>query len=544
MSTSRTLLIHPFAFVTLPVLASPMAPASVWEAVAIPLVVVEVVMLLELLLLKLILKDWLKAAVLASLSIPFFFCFRAFYVAIDTITKPSFGKPAEDGLVLVVYLFLSWCVAASLLKGKWQFGKSKLEMDFKRLNTALNVMSIYLLVVNSFPVIMQQSKSIAVHNSMLAEFHKEDSKFPLKQPAQARPDIYYLILDCNANTNTLKEIWNYDNSDFLKYLTDKGFCVVPNSFSNYDRTALSIPSALNMQYIDVIPEKLGRDFADDTLNYRLIQDNRVSRLLRALGYKYVNVFSGFQPTEYVPTADVNYIKSPGSNFLMAFLSMTVLWGIEKYCPLILETYSETRLVPYKFIDDIASIPGPKFVLMHSLLSHPPNVFDKDGKKNPLPLAMLNEKSLEGYVEQIKYTEQEVKHLVTRLLDRPGPKPIIIIHSDHGPMFSTGSDDKAYYNENMRILLAYYLPENMSSTETLTPVNVSRMFFNKCFGANFPMLPDKAYCTRNLETKGQYDWKEVTDDLIFPDQKRRATPSEPSSAAPAAEQKNQERADIK
>ena len=64
------------------------------------------------------------------------------------------------------------------------------------------------------------------------------------------PDIYYIILDDYAGIQSLKQNFNFDNTEFYDQLSKKGFFVSSNSFSNYPFTILSIPSSLNMQYLD------------------------------------------------------------------------------------------------------------------------------------------------------------------------------------------------------------------------------------------------------------------------------------------------------
>ncbi len=506
--------IHPFAFVLLPVLSSPVAKASLPEAILIPLIALEVTMVLIFLLLKHALKDNLMAGISASMLVPYVFCFAAFRAGINCTIQSLFGQPTEDLIILATYTVCWGMTFFIIRRGSFQLGKSKLELDFARFTVALNVVSLFLLVTNGVQTVLYQANAMSQQSSMLAYFREGDAQFRIPQTAPQRPDIYYLILDCNAAPSTLNQVWDYDNSAFIQSLQSKGFHVVPEAFSNYDRTVLSIPSSLNMQYIDAIPERLGRDFNDETLNYRLIQDSRISRLLKSLGYKYINIFSGFPPTEYVPYADVNFVKSLGSAYLLEFMQLTILSGTEKYVPLTLDVFAETRLVPYKYASEIAALPGPKFVLVHSLISHPPNVFNEDGHKNPLSLAVLTENAPDRYLKQIKYTEKLVDQFVKTLLDRPGPEPIIIIQSDHGPKYRM-LDDKAYYNQNMRILLAYHFPGQKNLHRRLTPVNVFRLMLNSQFGAKLPILPERAYCNINIESSENYKWKDVTDQLVFP-----------------------------
>ena len=62
-------------------------------------------------------------------------------------------------------------------------------------------------------------------------------------------DIYYIVLDGYARGDILKEIYAYDNQPFLTQLEELGFYVADSSYANYNQTRLSIPSALNMAYM-------------------------------------------------------------------------------------------------------------------------------------------------------------------------------------------------------------------------------------------------------------------------------------------------------
>ena len=55
------------------------------------------------------------------------------------------------------------------------------------------------------------------------------------------PDVYYIIPDEYAGSKSLEMFWNYDNSNFTNFLIENDFYVAQDSFSNYDRTATSIP---------------------------------------------------------------------------------------------------------------------------------------------------------------------------------------------------------------------------------------------------------------------------------------------------------------
>src|SRR5436190_2002842 len=65
----------------------------------------------------------------------------------------------------------------------------------------------------------------------------------------ARPDVYYLVFDCYPGNSFLRDYMQFDNSLFNAALKEKGFHIIENPKSNYNRTALSISSTLNFEYL-------------------------------------------------------------------------------------------------------------------------------------------------------------------------------------------------------------------------------------------------------------------------------------------------------
>ena len=57
----------------------------------------------------------------------------------------------------------------------------------------------------------------------------------------------------------MEQDYNYDNSEFKTELKNRGFVVQKPSYSNYPNTELSMPSIMNMVYLDSIAEELGKD---------------------------------------------------------------------------------------------------------------------------------------------------------------------------------------------------------------------------------------------------------------------------------------------
>ena len=72
------------------------------------------------------------------------------------------------------------------------------------------------------------------------------------------PDIYYIILDAYSRDDVLQDFYQYDNGPFISELEALGFYVARCSRSNYASTRLSLPSSLNMDYIDNLMSSLPR----------------------------------------------------------------------------------------------------------------------------------------------------------------------------------------------------------------------------------------------------------------------------------------------
>ena len=74
-----------------------------------------------------------------------------------------------------------------------------------------------------------------------------------------KPDVYFLVLDAYSGDITLEQDYNYDNSEFKTELKNRGFVVQKPSYSNYPNTEFSMPSIMNMVYLDFLVSELGQD---------------------------------------------------------------------------------------------------------------------------------------------------------------------------------------------------------------------------------------------------------------------------------------------
>src|SRR5215216_5356173 len=111
-----------------------------------------------------------------------------------------------------------------------------------------------------------------------------------------KPDIYYIVLDGYPRSDMLSELYGYDNSQFVAYLQRKGFVVPGDVHSNYAKTAVSIPSTLNMDYVGSFAPGL----EDSHFWWQMtpfLEHSRVRTILEQQGYKTVSLSTGWGPTD-------------------------------------------------------------------------------------------------------------------------------------------------------------------------------------------------------------------------------------------------------
>lgn len=341
--------------------------------------------------------------------------------------------------------------------------------------------------------------------SASAELEKNiDIQTPhLKIPASdSLQDIYYIILDSYANSKTLREFYNYNNSPFLDKMRKKGFFIAENSFSNYGYTALSLASSLNMKYLNYFLQVVGR-VSDGKELWDMIKNNEVRRILESKGYSYID-----EEAIKMKNIKEDFNISP---FLVSLLSKTVL----KQAVIEYNAYMRMDIILSSFdrLKCIAkSSSSPKFVYALFGCPHDPFIFDSTGKFTPPPHCIspyLPLKSL--YLNQLIFINKKVEQVVDDILNLSKKQPIIIIQSDHGPWTATNwSMTDEFYRERMRNLMMFYGPKLLEGGlyDSMSPVNSFRIIFNKCFSEKYPLLKDESFFTPAFKNV-TYDFKNVT-----------------------------------
>lgn len=364
----------------------------------------------------------------------------------------------------------------------------KAHRDFSTSTKFLNVIAITLVAISLINIGIYEIKTFSRVPEEVNGVNGENASLNLGNQDNL-PDIYYIILDTYARQDTLEEVFGYDNSEFINYLTSKGFYVATKSCSNYPATLQSLPSCLNMDYLTA------EELANQSTLVEMWGNSEVSRLLKEKGYRYVAVSSGEFLKGIAEYTDVNLAyKSDSivrkSAFLDYFLRTTALspFTILYLQDFLDESDRKARLYAFDKLADIPSIEEPTFVYAHIMCPHEPYIFDRDGNPPKQKLSDWIGKDYISifnaqYVDQLIFINKKVKTLVDEIVSKSDVAPIIILQADHGIYWDKGL--------GRYILNAYYLPgkDNRLLYETISPVNSFRVVFNLYFDMDYELLED-------------------------------------------------------
>lgn len=496
--------LHPFLFAVYPVLflyAQNVDFTPLGDALT-PLAVVAVAVAILLLVLFAMLRNGARAGLLVSLFALLFFSygrivdlFESFEIPIgDFIMGP-------DALLLPVWVL---CFALGV------YFVLKTRSDLRTITNLLNVIAAVLVLLSLGQIVSYRLGKVARGSDARVESVAVSPD--TVAPGEDLPDIYYIILDAYTSQEVLQETWNYDNSEFVSYLRDSGFYVVPDAHSNYAITFLSLASSLNMEYLNYLNDLLGEDSNDRSIPHDMIQDSEVTRFLKAQGYKFVHFQTGWGPTARNPHADRDVRCGNVNEFTEVLVRTTLLRPLADR--LISHDRREVVICTFDTLAEVQhTIEGPRFVFAHILVPHPPFLFGPHGEAINTDPALRTKDWSKYYLGQLEFVSSKTEELVDRILAEAETPPFIILQADHGSKLIRMSGDPSpeMLRERMGILNAYHLPDGGERFlyHSITPVNTFRVLLTAYFGADYGPLEDRSYFSR---LNRPYDFLDGTDTL--------------------------------
>ena len=453
--------------------------------IIVPLLIIIPISLIVFFILKLILKDSNKAALIVSIGLVLFFTYGHFYNIIKgfTILDEVIGRhryliiPFILGIIIPTYFII----------------KSKI--DFQNITKIVNGISIVLVIMVFVNITTFGMTEIESYSTI----HYESTNDPMElQNIYNTPDVYYIILDEYGGPESMKYL-NYDNSQFYEFLKEKKFIIPEKSTSNYPMTHSSIPSTMNMEYVNDLSNILGKDSKTYLPLREMLYNSQVIKNFKSLGYDIIIFESGFVPSKNFVLVDDIICHEEGEidSILFDTITRTSIIGY------FVERHEEQKIrdrinCAFSEIKTIGNNKDePIFAFVHMLIPHPPNVFGPNGEAvipgNPISSEIWDEKI--AYIDQVKFVNKEIVKVVEKILDE-NEKSIIIIQSDHGSGFDVDwkNPDESMVLQRLSILNAYYVPEISENQfyENITPVNSFRIIFNDYFNGSYKILEDRNY----------------------------------------------------
>ena len=513
-SDPTTLPLHPILAAAYPVIflfainsEEQVTTAPLWLPLALSVGVTTAV----LLVLGLLIRDWRRAGLLTTVLVVGFFGYGHAWNAASQVIDNQWLLIIAWALAIILALGLAWSARRFTIP----------------LTRGLNFVAAVLVGLNAWSV---ASGMVAIGAVTPPASELTDLELSPPDPADL-PDVYYIILDRYAGPTALRETYDFDNEPFLTALEDRGFAVARHAHANYIKTPLSLVSSLNMEMLDtdalLAEAESGRD--REPIHRMLSQRLVVPTALKELGYSYIQVANWWTPTQQNVDAD-RVFRYEGQDEFSSVLAQTTLlraFGDPNAAPddpWDWPVMRENNLYALDRLDEIPSLPGPKYVFAHLVTTHPPYVHNADGSfTGRQQVARLGD--TESYRRQLTYANSRMLTLMDRIIESD-PDAVIMLQADEGPFperyrelgweFDWREATQAELEEKFGILFAMRVPgadlEAEGFHDAITPVNAFRVIFNARFGTDLPMLPDRVLS--HVDLYNFYEMFDITDQLRY------------------------------
>lgn len=485
-AVAKIRLVYPILFALFPMLSIYSANLAMisFETLLRPTLIISTISVVLWLIFGFGLRDHYRGAICSSVVISM--CY--FYTKFQSISH-FFYIPAR-------FEFWIWGLSTVGLASifAWKFKWHKFA----------NIFSIALVITTSLQIcfsFFQAVQSSPETQTSLRTNSKAES---------GRPDILYVILDGYGRSDALKRSLGFDDTTFIKGLEKRGFFVANDSRANYCQTELSVGSSLNLDFIQTLLPKVNSKDSDRLPLGELVNHNAASRYLKAKGYTFCAITTGFPPLQF-DSADVNLRSRSGMTMLESAILQISPWA------------HDGRIVDSQFVkrreDLTAAIEAlsllrtreikPRFVVAHILAPHPPFVFGANGEMVPRKglygfwdgsdyLEHVSNASdyTSGYAGQAEYLGKKILSAIDSILSSDGEKPVILIQGDHGSKLRLDQNSLANtdLNECFPNLSAFYVPDSVRKNlyPSISAVNSFRVVFNGLFSDNFQLRPDLSW----------------------------------------------------
>lgn len=335
-----------------------------------------------------------------------------------------------------------------------------------------------------------------------------------------KPDIFLLIFDEYPSSGSLYDVFGFKNSSIDSSLTSYGFKVSPYARSAYFNTTASIFSILNLTELSPF-EKREFSFKEQLVITNHLSNASLIPFLNNEGYYFIN--SSMFNFANTPSSvrDIIYWNPPEdmvrNQTFFRKVKSDIGWNFVRfYKKSFMKEFNENILSEVKYSNKIKQLldstlqlthEKPKFFYGHFFLPHDPYKFDEFGNVIHWDYDSYIKKynTENSYINQIKYANNLMIELATKILNKNKRPAVIVIQGDHG---NRDFVEKRFSSENKtKILSAIYFPDQQYNhiSDSLYAPNTFRIILNKYFNQDLPLLirkPEKIQPTHTPSTPNQ------------------------------------------
>ncbi len=367
----------------------------------------------------------------------------------------------------------------------------------------LNWLLLIYISIEIFKWVSQNQKS----ETNLPASYKHSSPSQSDIVTGKMPNIIYILLDCYPSVSFQKEMLVKTNHYLDNGLRKMGFFVIDESLSNYNRTAFSMCSTFQLDYMGWLhPDMKIVPYHYNRAMY-LVKDAAFFKILLQHNYQVYNLFI-FDMANKPAFNKVNFLSTTTQEIILynTFINTIrreILWNFNNLLGTTeqqkinrnKDQLSFTKQYNQKVADSILCIPyptkksTPNFIYARLLMPHFPYFFDSRGNiysdKDIYGNKMMTDK--QKFKEYIGYTDQKIIHLIQSLTMKYGSNSVVIVQSDYGLTdFDINPKKDAFRNYS-----AFYFPDK--DYHLLYPgmsnVNTFRTILNNYFDQQLPLLKD-------------------------------------------------------
>lgn len=443
-----------------------------------------------------------KAALAVSIAIVLGFTFTPLY---DLTKNIQLGPIRFQFPIVMMSLLALIAIAAYLALFRMRGAEQTLSKILNKIAAITLTVSIASTLFTFGSTLLEEPTQLTSNNTPITY----NPELAIKQ----KPDVYYILLDMYGRSDTHRDIYNEDTTPFINHLQNSGFFVAQQAYANYPETLHSMSSCLNMNYtpqlVNASPESTNRKPLA-----QLILNNRVASEFQSLGYHYIAFSAEY---DFIDCQSADTYLQPDiiafTKFQDALLNLTPIMHFNRVKALVASSGRKRTRVNYTLqnLPNIANIKEPTFTYAHLMVPHWPFVFDENGAptestpeiaaKLSSPhttahdRAALTQEYAQGYVQQLRFINQQLTTAIDKILAQSQTPPIIIIQADHGPSTTPLDHDNPQATlQSFAILNAFHFPHGGDKQlyPSISPVNTFRALFSFYFGASLPPLPDESY----------------------------------------------------